>query len=317
MQMMEHATHDVLVLSDADIRVRPDYLRTMVRPLQQPKIGLSTCLYRARGTFGLPTVLESLLVNTDFVPMVLIADWLAIRTAYGASIAIRRAALDAIGGFAAAADQLADDYVLGHRIAAAGYELAVLPYVVETILDAVTLREVWRHQIRWARTYRTVQPLGWFMAIVTHVTTWAVLLWLVTGGAPLAQRMLLAALGARVLALGVLMIQLREGEAPLHLWLLPPKDLLVSAIWIGSWLGRDVEWSGRRFRVEPNGRLVALPARSFVSGAGPGGSVAVKVERRSTVPAGVETSSAPSPRRRGSSPAPPPVPGRPHGRLDW
>jgi len=262
MQMMEHAAHDVLVLSDADVRVGPDYLRTMVRPLRQPNVGLSTCLYRARGTFGASTVFESLLVNTDFVPMALIGDWFGIHTAYGASIAIKRAALDAIGGFEVAADQLADDYVLGHRIAAAGYELAVLPHVVETILDAVTLRDVWRHQIRWARTYRTVRPLGWFVVIVTHLTTWAVLFWLATGGAPLAQRMLLAAFGSRALALGVLMFRLRERETPLHFWLLPAKDLAVTALWIGSWLGRDVEWSGQRFRVEPDGRLVTLPGRS-------------------------------------------------------
>ena len=122
--------------------------------------------------------------------------------------------------------------------------------------------EVARHQIRWARTYRTVRPLGWFVVIVTHLTTWAVLFWLATGGAPLAQRMLLAAFGSRVLALGVLMFRLRERETPLHFWLLPAKDLAVTALWIGSWLGRDVEWSGQRFRVEPDGRLVTLPGRS-------------------------------------------------------
>jgi len=262
MQMMEHAAHDVLVLSDADIRVAPDYLRTMVRPLQRPEVGLSTCLYRGRGTFGLSTVLESLFINTDFVPMVLIGDWIGIRTAHGASIAIKREALDAGGGFAAAADHLADDYVLGHRVAAAGYALAVLPHVVETILDAVTVRDVWRHQIRWARTYRAVQPLGWSLAITIQVTTWAALLCLATGGAPPAPRMLLAALGARVVALAVLMLQLRERETPLAFWLLPAKDLALSAIWLVSWCGRDVEWSGQRFRVERDGRLTRLPARS-------------------------------------------------------
>jgi ceramide glucosyltransferase len=262
LQMMEHAAHDLLVLSDADVRVEPEYLRTMVRPLQEPSVGLSTCLYRARGTVGLATALESLFVNTDFVPMTLIGNWLGIRSAYGASIAIKRAVLDAIGGLEVVADQLADDYVLGQRAMAAGYELAVLPYMVETILDAVTLREVWRHQIRWARTYRTVQPLGWFMAIVTHLTTWAVLFWLATGGTPLAQWTLLAALGARLLGLGVLMFRLRERETARQFWLLPAKDLAVTAIWMASWLGRDVEWGGRRFRVEPDGRLVMRPARS-------------------------------------------------------
>jgi ceramide glucosyltransferase len=100
------------------------------------------------------------------------------------------------------------------------------------------------------------------MAIATHLTTWALLFWLATGGAPMGQRMLLAAFGARVLALGVLMLRLREHETLRRFWLLPVKDLAVTAIWIGSWFGRGVEWGGRRFRVEPDGRLVTLPVRS-------------------------------------------------------
>jgi ceramide glucosyltransferase len=117
---------------------------------------------------------------------------------------------------------------------------------------------VWRHQIRWARTYRTVQPLGWMLAIVTHATTWAVLLWLVTAGSPAASWMLLGVFGGRLLALGALMYDLRERETPRSFWLLPLKDLAVSAIWVASWLGRTVEWSGQRFRIGPDGRLEPL-----------------------------------------------------------
>jgi len=256
--MLEHARHDVLILSDGDIRVRPDYLRTMVRPLQSPRVGLSTCLYRGRGQFGLPSVIESLLINADFVPMAMIGNWIGIHTAYGASIAVRREALDAIGGFPAIADYLADDYELGNRVAKAGYELAVLPYVVETILDATSLRDVWRHQLRWARTYRTVEPTGWLAAVVTFSTTWSLLFWLAVGGAPIAAKVLGAALGCRFLLLGTLTALLRERETPLYFWLVPLKDIALSVIWLASWLGRDVEWSGRRFRVQPDGRLLPL-----------------------------------------------------------
>jgi len=118
--MMWHARHDILVVSDGDIRVRPDYLRAMVGPLvdpaADPAIGLTTCLYRGLGRFGLPTVLESLFINTDFMPMVLAAQLVdRFQYAYGASIAFRREALEAIGGFPALADYLADDYHLGNR----------------------------------------------------------------------------------------------------------------------------------------------------------------------------------------------------------
>ena len=153
--MMRHARHDVLVLSDADIRVRPDYLRTLAAPLVDPSVGLTTCLYRGRAMIGVASLIESLFINTDFLPMVMMAQWVQrFRYAYGASTAFRREALAGIGGFDALRDYLADDYVLGNRIADAGWRLLLLPYVVETVLDSRTMRDVWRHQLRWARTYR-------------------------------------------------------------------------------------------------------------------------------------------------------------------
>jgi ceramide glucosyltransferase len=261
MQMVEHARHPVLVLSDADIRVTPDYLRTVVRPLQREHVGLSTCFYRGRGRFGLATLFESLCITTDFVPMSFIGNWIGIRAAYGATIAFKRAALDAAGGFGTAADQLADDYVLGQRVAAAGYELAVLPYVVDTVLEEDTLGQVWRHQMRWARTYRACEARGWLLASLVQTTTWACLLWLATGGDWPAPQLLGAALGVRLSVLGVIIGLLRDREAALSLWLLPVKDLAMSANWVVSWLGREVEWSGQRFRVEADGRLTRLPAR--------------------------------------------------------
>ncbi|HWP64301.1 MAG TPA: bacteriohopanetetrol glucosamine biosynthesis glycosyltransferase HpnI [Candidatus Limnocylindria bacterium] len=260
MQMIEHAAHPVLVLSDADIRVEPTYLRTMVRPLQRADVGLSTCLYRGRGRPGLATRLECLFIDTDFVPMVLIGDWIGIRAAYGASIAFKRDALEAAGGFAVAADQLADDYVLGQRVAAAGWKIAVLPDMVETVLESETVGEVWRHQMRWARTYRACQPFGWLLAAVIQLTAWACVLWLANGGASPAPELLAAALGVRLSVLTAVMLLVGRRDAPLRFWLLPAKDLVTSALWLGSWLGREVEWGGRRFRVESDGRMIRLPA---------------------------------------------------------
>jgi ceramide glucosyltransferase len=257
--MMRVAKHDVLVLSDADIRVRPDYLRTMVAPLGEPGVGLTTALYRGRGWFGLPSVIESLLINTDFIPMVMMAQWVQrFRYAYGASIACRRRALDDIGGFAAIADHLADDYELGRRIADAGWQLVLLPYVVETILDSTSLRDVWRHQLRWGRTYRVCQPAGWFFSILTHTTAWAVLAVVVTRGALAGWAALAIALACRLGALRLIMRQLRERETPRHLWMVPLKDLGFTAVWVVSWLGREVVWSGQRLRVEQDGRMVSL-----------------------------------------------------------
>src|SRR5262249_4755765 len=171
--MMREARHDVLVLSDADIRVRPDYLRTLVAPLIDPAVGLTTCLYRGRATLGAPSILESLFINTDFTPMVIAAQLLEpFEYAFGASIAVRRRVLDQIGGFPALADYLADDYELGNRVAKAGHRLVLLPHVVDTILDSRTMDDVWRHQVRWARTYRVCRPLSWFLTIVVQASLW-------------------------------------------------------------------------------------------------------------------------------------------------
>jgi ceramide glucosyltransferase len=257
--MMGHARHGVLVLSDADIRVRPDYLRTMVAPLAaDPHVGLTTCLYRGRGYFGMPSVLESLFINTDFIPMVVTARWVQGVHALGASIAFRRAVLDEIGGFGAIRDYLADDNELGVRVERAGYELVLLPYVVETVLDSTTMGDVWRHQFRWARTYRVCQPLGWFCSVVTHAMLWGVAALVVSGGSAVGWAALIGAVACRVGALGVIMQLLRERETPRHLWLVPLKDLCYSGIWLLSWFGKHVTWSGQVLRVAPDGRMAAV-----------------------------------------------------------
>jgi ceramide glucosyltransferase len=257
--MMRQARHDVLVLSDADIRVRPDYLRTLVAPLADPAVGLTTCLYRGRATLGLPSVIESLFINTDFLPMVMMAQWVQrFRYAYGASMAFRRAALQQIGGFEALRNHLADDYQLGARLAEAGWQLMLLPYMVDTVLDTRTMGDVWRHQLRWARTYRVCQPFNWFATLVIHTMFWGVLSVLATGGAVIGWLALAIALATRGGSLRVILAWFGDVETPRYLWLVPLKDLAYSTVWVASWLGRDVEWSGQRLRVLPDGRMIPL-----------------------------------------------------------
>lgn len=265
--MMTHARHGLLVMSDSDVRVRPDYLRVMVGPLVDGKlpakgeqrVGLTTCLYRGVGRFGLPSVFESLFINTDFTPMVLSAQLVQrFQYAYGASIAFRRDALDKIGGFAAIADYLADDYMLGNRIANAGYKLVLLPYIVDTVLDSVRLRDVWRHLLRWSRTYRVQQPAGWFASVITHAVMWGTLAALVSGGSVAGLVVLATAIVVRLGSLAVILRLLGETDTLRHLVLVPLKDLVASAMWAAAFLGNTVEWSDKLFRVERDGRMVAL-----------------------------------------------------------
>jgi len=275
--MMGQARHDILVMSDADIRVRPDYLRAMVTPLAaNPHVGLTTCLYRGRGYFGWPSVVESLFINTDFIPMVLTAHWVQGVNALGASIAIRREALDQMGGFPAIRDFLADDNQLGTRAQRDGWRVTLLPYVVETVLDSTTMRDVWRHQFRWARTYRVCQPAGWFASVVTHAMLWGTASVIVTGGSALGWTAFVAAIVCRVGGLAAIMRVLKERETPRYLWLVPLKDLCYSGIWLLSWFGKNVTWSGLVLRVDADGRMAPVggaahtfdepPARLRVTG---------------------------------------------------
>lgn len=260
--MMQHAKHGVLALSDADIRVRPDYLRRLVAPLADPAVGLTTCLYRGRGFFGLPSVIESLFINTDFVPQVLTANFLGMRNALGASIAFKRAPFERMGGFPSLVDYLADDNVLGTRIKQAGLDVVLLPYVVETILDSTTLADVWRHQVRWARTYRLCQPVGWFASIVTHAVAWGVAAVIVTGGSLAGWTLCAAAVASRLATLRAIMRILRERDTPRHLWMVPAKDLGSTAVWAASWLGQHVVWSGQTLRIQRDGRMTLVTRRS-------------------------------------------------------
>jgi ceramide glucosyltransferase len=259
--MMRYARHRVLIMSDADIRVRPDYLRTMIAPLADRSVGLTCCLYRGVGRFGVPSLVESLFINTDFVPMVLSAQILQrFRYAYGASIAMRRDVLDQIGGFAAIADYLADDYILGNRVARAGYRNVLMPYFVETVLDATSAGDVWRHLVRWSRTYRVQQPVGWFASVVTHATLWGILTVVATGGSPFGLALGLGAIAVRLFCLATLLVMLREWDTLRRLWLVPAKDLFFSAIWLMGFLGRDVVWSDQVLRVERDGRMRPVSA---------------------------------------------------------
>lgn len=257
--MMRLAKYGVLVLSDADVRVEANYLRTMVAPLADPAVGLATTLYRGIAGRSRASRLEALFVNTDALPMFVTAEWVqGLHNAYGASIAVKRAALEAIGGFRALADHLADDYLLGERIARAGWRLALLPYVVATVIDATRLRDVWRHQLRWARTYRAQQPLGWFCSVITHAMLWGVLAATVSGGSGAGWAALALAASCRLVALSGILALAGDRDTRRWLWLVPLKDLLYSLVWFVSWLGRRVEWSGEVLRVEPDGRLVPL-----------------------------------------------------------
>ena len=259
-QLEALAKYPLILISDADVRAPADFLANLVVPLRDEKTGLVNCFYRLANPASLAMRWEAIAINADFWSQVLQSISLKpLDFALGAAILMRREALNQIGGFAALADCLADDYQLGHRIARKGHHIALCPVVVECWDAPMNWRQVWKHQLRWARTIRVCQPLPYFSSILANTGLWAGL-WLVvsmlaTGSiyAPLAA---LAILAARILLAQNLQLRFTPDRRLVSpWWLVPVKDWLQFALWVGAFSGNTVEWRGQRMRLRRDGTL--------------------------------------------------------------
>jgi ceramide glucosyltransferase len=257
------AAHELILISDADVRVQPDFLANFAAPLRDAKTALVNCFYRLANPVTKAMQWEAVAMNADFWSQVLQAQTLRpLDFALGAAILVRRSTLGEIGGFSALADCLADDFQLGRRIASHGHRIALCPVVVECWDRPQNWRQVWKHQVRWARTIRVCQPAPYFFSILSNASLWPVL-WVavaapagnflcvpLTAAAFLLLRVALAQNLQRRFALG------RFGASPF--WLVPVKDFLQAAIWLAAFLGSEIEWRGRRMKVRRDGTLVEI-----------------------------------------------------------
>jgi ceramide glucosyltransferase len=245
------ATHPLLVVNDADIRVEPDYLRRVTAPLADAKVGLVTCLYRPEGdTFA--ARFEGLGVSTDFAPSALVARLVGVdEFAMGSTLAFRRADLKRIGGFEAIAPYLADDYQLGHRIHSLGLKCVLSDVIVSTRLSG-GWPDIWRHQVRWARTIRVSKFAGYLGLPVTFATLWAVV-----AAASGEYRAALALLAVRMMmAIEAGWFVLRSRDVVRLFYLVPLRDLFGAAVWLAGLFGSSVDWRGKRLKLDPEGRIV-------------------------------------------------------------
>jgi ceramide glucosyltransferase len=257
--MLGKAKHEVIVLVDSDIRVRADYLTSVVSELADDRVGLVTCLYRAGEAPNLAAKLEAVGITAEFAPGVLVA-WLTegLSFAFGATIATTKKHLHAIGGFESVANYLADDFMLGKLMSKAGYEVRLSSHVVEIVLPPTTLRSMMKHQIRWARGIRACRPWGYLGSIVTHGTVLATLSALADQGSALTLSVLAMTLCARMVVSYAVAIQgLGDHLLRQNLWLTPLRDLLGFLFWCLGQLGKTVEWRGRTFKLIDDGKMVA------------------------------------------------------------
>ena len=251
---------EIVLISDADIAVDRDHLRRVVGEMSSDdRVAIVTCLYRARPLGSIASRLEALAVNTDFAPQVMLSAVIEpIHYALGATIAIKRTVLEEIGGFRAIKDVLADDFFLGRMVADRGYQVYLSGSLVTTIAYERTFADFWNHQLRWARTYRTARPLS-LATIVTHGPFWALVLLAASGGQPFAIKALILVLAARLGMSALILVRvLLVPELLRDLWLVPFKDLCMTAIWFASLLSNKVIWAGRRLEILPDGRMTEV-----------------------------------------------------------
>jgi ceramide glucosyltransferase len=264
-KMVESASHSLLVISDSDVHVTPEYLREVTRPLLDPSVGMVTCLYRGVHTGGLWSRLEALGMSVEMTSGVLVADMMeGMKFALGPTMATRRDCLEAAGGFTGLSDYLADDYVLGNRIHAAGYKVVLSEHVIEHLVVNQSMFSSLQHQVRWAKSTRRSRPKGHIGTGLTFAVPFA-LLGLATAAVSgsrglgltiFAAGMLNRAVQCLVVGWGVV----RDPEGRRSFWLYPFRDLLGFIFWAASFVTSSrTTWRGDRYRLQPGGRMVREP----------------------------------------------------------
>jgi ceramide glucosyltransferase len=249
--MLATAANDLVVMSDSDIRVTPDFLRTVVAEFQDPDIGVATCPYRAVPGASIWSRLEATGMNTDFWGSALVARMLeGMHFAVGPTIVARRRVLESIGGFNRLKDYLAEDFVMGKFAAEAGHGVILSSYVVEHHIGSSTFRQNVGHRLRWARSTRRSRPLGYTGQLFTMPLPLALLTCV---AAPSWWPVLPLALVVRALA--AYTVSARVLRAKINWLLLPVEDLIGFFFWIGGFFGNTISWRGRRYQLFPDGRF--------------------------------------------------------------
>jgi ceramide glucosyltransferase len=256
-RMVREASHDILIISDSDIRVAPGYLYAVAAPFADPQVGAVTCLYRGITDGTLVSEMEALGNTSDFDAGVLSAWQLGgVDFTLGATMATTKERLAQIGGFEALVDHFSDDYELGHRIAALGYRVEVTTFPVFTVFPSQTLAQCFRHQVRWNLTMKHSQPWGHFSLIFTQGLPWAILAAMIAPSWGIAAVYLAGYVALRgLMAWTVGVWGVRDPILRKKMYLVPLRDAFAFAVWMTSFFKRRIEWRGSQYYIR-NKRLV-------------------------------------------------------------
>lgn len=249
--LARHARYPIWVVSDADIKVGPGYLASIAAPFEDGRVGAVTCPYAATG-HSAAARWEAFGIGIDFVPSAMVANLIGVRDfALGATLAFRAADWAATGGFEAIRDYIADDYQVGHRLARLGKHSLLSEVIVETSQGDGSWRDVWRHQLRWARTIRLSKPTAFAALPITHAGLWTAVA-AVSG----LWRMAASLFVVRCAAGAMARWSQRLPVATPAICLTPAWDVYAFAVWTASYLGRDVRWGDRVLKLGRDGKIV-------------------------------------------------------------
>lgn len=252
--MMPAAQHPVLVLSDSDMSVGPDYLPVLLATLARPGVGAATCFYRGRGDAGFWSQISAGIISHVALPDMVIGYTTGLaRPCMGSTIALRRDTLDAIGGFARFADVLADDHAIGAAVAELGLRVEIPRLLLTHACAETSFGALWRQKLRWAATIRGLQPWGYLGSVITRPLPLALL------AIPFAPAVGgLAAIAALAVRLAVaLRVDRKGGTRSVALWLLPVIDSVDFLVFAASFTVRKIDWRGNALTIEHDGRISA------------------------------------------------------------
>lgn len=252
--MFPRARHDLIVIADSDLHVRPDYLRRIAASLAEPGVGLATVLYTGLpATASLPARLGASQITHGFLPGAVMARTMGREDCLGATMALTRATLARIGGLPALVNHLADDNVLGQRVRATGARVALASTIVATTVPEASIRALFRHELRWARTIRALVPASHAASVLQYPLVWAALAGL---AAPWGWVVFALAWVTRAAAAHGINRAINGLATPVPIWHLPLRDALSVAVWLVSHAGKHVDWRGQGLHADTPPRPV-------------------------------------------------------------
>ena len=266
--MTEVAAHEILVTSDSDVHVDPDYLREVVSPLLDPEVGMVTCVYRGANAGGFWSALDAIGMSVEMTAGVVTANLLeGMRFGLGPTIAVRKDALHKIGGYRVLGDYFSNDFVIGNLVSKAGYRVILSRHIIDHVVPPMTFSRMWERQVRWARGTRWSRPKGHLGTGLIFAMPYGILGCVVaaaTGHGGMSAGFLGAAVLNRIVEAWVVgWGVVRDPVVYKSPWLNPLRDLLGFFVWCASYMGKGSVWRESRYELVDGGRIVLRQAASL------------------------------------------------------